>query len=271
MSEFENDPLATDQPNIARMYDYLLGGSANFAADREAAEDFNGAIPGNETWARSHATSNRAFLGRAVRYLAAEVGIDQFLDLGSGVPTKGNVHEIAQRANPAARVAYVDHEAVAVHHARRLLSEHTYVTVTQADARDPRAVRTAPGVANLLDFNRPVAVLAVALLEVIGDVDTAELISAYREACAPGSALVVSHLTQLTITDDQADAFRQMMRATPTPHARFTTRDELDKLGAGYTWAQPGVVPLDHWRPDSFIPDEQAYKANSFGVVGLLD
>ncbi len=268
MSELGVDPVATDRPNIARMYDYLLGGNANFAADRQAAEEFNAAIPGNERWAYSHARANRAFLRRAVRYLASH-GIDQFLDLGSGVPTKGNVHEIVGELNPTARVAYVDHEPVAVHHARRLLDGHTQVTVTQADACDPQAVLTAPGVASLLDVTRPVAVLAVALLEVI-DAEPVELIASYRQACVPGSALVISHLTQLTITDEQRAAFQQMMADTPTPHARFTTREEMDAIGAGYTWISPGVVPLDHWRPETPVADEQAGQANSYGAVGIL-
>ena len=135
MSEFDVESVSTDRPNIARMYDYLLGGSANFAADRQAAEDFNGAIPGNDTWAYSHAQSNRAFLGRAVRHLAAQ-GIDQFLDLGSGVPTVGNVHEVARWLDPRARVAYVDHEPVAVAHGRHLLRNVERTTVTEADLRD---------------------------------------------------------------------------------------------------------------------------------------
>ncbi len=256
------------RPNIARMYDYLLGGAANFAVDRTAAETFNAALPGNDVWAWSHAQSNRGFLGRAVRTLA-NAGIDQFLDLGSGVPTKGNVHEIAHQHNPEARVAYVDIEPVAVNHANRLLDGHSRVTVTQADARDPHAVLSAPGVTALLDFDRPIAVLAVAILEVLGDVDPAELIGHYRDACVPGSALVLSHLTQLTIDEAQAQAFRDMLAETATPHVRFATRDDIDRAGSGYDWLEPGVVPLDHWRPDRPVTDEQAHRANSYGAVGL--
>ncbi|WP_370591208.1 SAM-dependent methyltransferase [Saccharopolyspora montiporae] len=268
MTETEDVDVAA--PNIARMYDYLLGGSANFAVDRAAAEEFNAQLPGNADWAYAHAQANRAFLGRAVRHLATEHGIDQFLDLGSGVPTKGNVHEIAHQVDQRARVAYVDHEAVAVAHARRMLAGHERVTVTRADARDPGAVLAAPGVAGLLDFRRPVAVLAVAILEVIGDVDAGELTAAYRNACVPGSALVVSHMTRLSITEDQVAAFREMMRHTPTPHTRFTTRAEMDRIGTGYTWLEPGVVPLAHWRNDGPVSEEQAAAANSFGAVGVL-
>ncbi|SDQ18590.1 SAM-dependent methyltransferase [Actinopolyspora saharensis] len=257
-------------PNIARMYDYLLGGAANFEVDRDAAEEFNASVPGNVEWAYSHARSNRAFLGRAVRYCVSR-GIDQFLDLGSGVPTKGNVHEIAQQHDPHARVAYVDVEPIAVHHARQLLDGHSRVTVTRADARKPDQVLAASGVAELLDFTRPVAVLAVALLEVLGEVDPVELIAAYREACAPGSVLVLSHMTQLSLTDEQVDAFRAMMASTPTPNVRFVSREQLDLVGAGYQWAEPGVVPLDHWRPERAVSDEQARRANSYAAVGVLE
>ncbi|NYH77439.1 hypothetical protein FHR84_000753 [Actinopolyspora biskrensis] len=257
-------------PNIARMYDYLLGGAANFEVDRNAAEEFNASVPGNVEWAYSHARSNRAFLGRAVRYCVNR-GIDQFLDLGSGVPTKGNVHEIAQQYDPHARVAYVDVEPIAVHHARQLLDGRSRVTVTRADARYPEQVLSAPGVTGLLDFTRPVAVLAVALLEVLGEVDPVELVAAYRKACAPGSVLVLSHMTQLSLTDAQVDAFRAMMASTPTPHVRFISREQLDRVGAGYQWVEPGVVPLDHWRPERSVSDEQARRANSYAAVGVLD
>ena len=258
--------LSVDQPNSARMYDYFLGGAANFAVDRTAAEQLTALIPDTETWAQA----NRSFLGRAVTDLCHR-GIDQFLDLGSGVPTKGNVHEIAHRHNPAARIAYVDYDAVAVHHAGRLLDEaEDRVTVTQADISDPARVLAAPGVGGLLDFTRPVAVLAVALLHFIPDAqDPAGVLAAYRQACVSKSALVVSHMSQVTLTDEQVGGVYGTYADTPTP-VTWRSPTAIEQLLAGYQLVQPGLVLLDHWRPDTPVSTAQAAAANSYGAVGLL-
>lgn len=169
-----------DQPNIARIYDYYLGGAANFAVDRALADRTLETVPRELDYCRA----NRAFLARAVRTLVTEYGIDQFLDLGSGIPTVGNVHEIAHRENPHARVAYVEWEDIAAHHARRLLGEHeTRVTMTKADVCDPANVLSASGVSGLLDFTRPVAVLALGILDIAHEPDGAGLVRRYRDAC----------------------------------------------------------------------------------------
>ncbi|SFN27827.1 S-adenosyl methyltransferase [Pseudonocardia ammonioxydans] len=232
-------------PNLARMYDYYLGGSHNFAVDRAAADRALRTVP----HARTFALANRAFLGRVVRALVAD-GIDQFLDLGSGVPTVGNVHEIAQAADPAARVAYVDIEPVAVGVAGQVLADNPNATITHADIRDPAAVLAAPGVADLLDLDRPVAVLAIAILHALPDADDpAGILAAYRDACAPGSHLAVSHLAATSFSADQQKVVREVLDETPTP-VTLRTREQLTEMLAGYEILEPGVCLLPAWRPD---------------------
>lgn len=256
-----------DNPNIARMYDYMLGGSANFAIDRITAEKALEIIPTE----RDYCYVNRAFLGRAVRYLTTEAGIDQFLDLGSGVPTVGNVHEIAQAHNPEARVAYVDWEAVACHHARHLLGDNDKVTVTEADVCDPDTVLNAPGVAGLLDFSRPIAVLAFGILDIIPSPDGASLVARYRDACVPGSALAVSNNAQLSRTDEDIAALRELLSQTSTPQMHIRDAEEVAALFPGYTIVEPGVVPAAYWRPDHPVDDAAARRGNVLGAVGFLD
>ncbi|HWE90825.1 MAG TPA: SAM-dependent methyltransferase [Pseudonocardiaceae bacterium] len=259
------DALDVSRPNSARMYDYFLGGAQNFAADREAAELAASAFP----HIRISTRINRSFLGRVVSYLTSQ-GIDQFLDLGSGIPTVGNVHEVAHRHNPDARVAYVDHEPVAVAHARRLLADHERITITQADIRRPADVLTAPGVAGLLDFSRPIAVLAVAILHFLPDTDDPRgMLAAYRAACVPGSHLVISHGCQLTLTDEQVDRFLAAYARTPTP-ALFRERSEIRTLMAGYRLVDPGLVLLPQWRPERPVGDAEAAASNILGAVGVL-
>ena len=253
-------------PNLARMYDYYLGGSHNFAVDRAAADRALEAAP----HARTFALANRAFLSRVVRRLVAD-GIDQFLDLGSGVPTVGNVHEIAQAVDPRVRVAYVDIEPVAVMVATDLLADNPDATVTHADIRDPRTVLAAPGVAGLLDFDKPVAVLAIALLHALSDADDpAGVLAAYRDACCPGSYLAVSHLAATSFSPDEQDVVREVLDTTPTP-VTMRTREQLADMLTGYTILEPGVVLLPDWRPDD--PGGSAATgaaANGYGALARL-
>ncbi|SFT35158.1 S-adenosyl methyltransferase [Actinopolyspora lacussalsi subsp. righensis] len=261
----EQPPQVDEQtPNIARMYDYFLGGSAHFESDRAAAEEFLRVYPGNTLWAQH----NRSFLGRAVRELC-ELGIDQFLDLGSGIPTVGNVHEIAHRTNPDARVAYVDIEPVAVSHAEHMLRGTELATITRADMRRPEQVLNAPGVAGLLDFTRPVAVLAVAILDIISVRDPHGMLATYREACAPGSALAVTNGAQLTMTDEERAGIDRVMSGTTTPHVTFRDPEEVRELFAGYTLLEPGVVPSAAWRPAEPVTDEAARHSNGYAAVGI--
>ncbi|SFE32376.1 S-adenosyl methyltransferase [Actinopolyspora alba] len=256
-----------DQPNIARMYDYHLGGSANFAIDRTVAERALRLVPTE----RDYCWANRAFLGRAVRTLVTEHGIDQFLDLGSGVPTVGNVHEIAHQHEPSARVAYVDWEPVACHHARHLLgAEEHRVTVTEADVCEPETVLNAAGVAGLLDFTRPIAVLAFGILDILPTTDGAGLVSRYREACAAGSALALSNNAQLSRTDEEVAALHSLLADTSTPNLYLRTSEEVAALLPGYELLVPGVVPASLWRPDRYVTEEEARRGNVYGAVGIL-
>ncbi|HEY4021315.1 MAG TPA: SAM-dependent methyltransferase, partial [Pseudonocardiaceae bacterium] len=185
------DPAEFDvtRPNAARMYDYFLGGAHNLAIDRELADKTIAIMPGIVDMARA----NRSFLRRAVQY-CMKAGIRQYLDLGSGIPTVGHVHEVAHRIDRAARVAYVDIEPVAVAQTKRLLADVPTATVTKADITDPKQVLAAPGVAELLDFNQPVAIVACAVLHFVPDsADPVGVLTTYRDHLSPGGALVFSH------------------------------------------------------------------------------
>ena len=179
------DGQQADGPSIACVYDYLLGGSHNFAADQEAARGFLARWPDAPATMRA----NRAFLGRAVRHLAGQAGIRQFLDIGSGIPTMGNVHEIAQQAAPDTRVVYVDNDAVAVQHSRAILARNDNAIAIQADLRRPREILDDPQLQDLLDLSRPAALLLVAILHFFPDSDEpAALVAGLRDALAPGSS-----------------------------------------------------------------------------------
>ncbi|HJP79841.1 MAG TPA: SAM-dependent methyltransferase [Pseudonocardiaceae bacterium] len=253
------------RPNAARMYDYYLGGSANVAVDRAAADELIRCLPDTVFTARA----NRSFLSRVVRFLAQQ-GIDQFLDLGSGIPTAGNVHEIAQAVNPEARVAYVDIEPVAVSYAQKLLRDEKQVTITKADIRKPSTVLAAPGVTDLLDFTRPVAVLAVFILHSMSDADRPlEFMAEYRAACVPSSYLAISHLSPQTWDPQEITHSLQVYARTPTP-VTYRDRAEILRFMTGYDLVEPGLVLLPDWRPDDPPSERDAPRANSYGAVGRL-
>ena len=237
-------------PNAARMYDYHLGGSHNFAADRAAADRTREVMP----WIVEAVRANRRFMGRAVRFCRA-VGIDQFLDLGSGIPTVGNVHEIARSGGSAGRVAYVDNEAVTVASAAALLEGDPLTTITSADMRDPDAVFDAPGVRDLLDLSRPVALLTVAVLHFVSDDDDpVALCAAYRARLAPGSAHVLSHVTADHDPDTAAAAASTYQRTAHPIWPRSRTR--ISAMFGDAELVEPGLVDASSWRPDDDVADE---------------
>lgn len=253
--------------NSARVYDYFLGGDANFAVDREAGEAAQSMLPNVLTYARA----NRAFLGRVVRYLTDQ-GIDQFLDLGSGMPTVGNVHETVQRFQPNARVVYVDNEPVVVAHARTMLVGADNVGIVQADIRRPETVLSALTVTELLDFARPVAVLAVGVLPFVTDnTELAEILSVYRARCVPGSFLAVSHASPVGLTREQEEQLKDLAKRVAAP-IRWRTKKEISALLDGYRLVDPGVVLVPDWRPDprrpAWFPEPIA--AMSYAAVGEL-
>ncbi|RJL36177.1 SAM-dependent methyltransferase [Bailinhaonella thermotolerans] len=250
------------RPNAARIYDYLLGGKDNFAADRQAAERMMAFMPE----ARRIARANRAFLGRAVRFCASR-GIRQFLDLGSGLPTQDNVHQVAAAVDPACRVVYVDFDPVVVQHAHALL-EDADVGVVAADARDPEAVLASAPVRRLLDLSRPVAVLAVALLHFVPDEeDPAALVARFAEAMAPGSALVMTHACpDLMDPEAFAEALAVYNRGATPIHPRG--RERIAALFSGFELVDPGLVEVSQWRPDR-PEDSEPADAQIIGGVGL--
>ncbi|MEU4802591.1 SAM-dependent methyltransferase [Actinosynnema sp. NPDC023587] len=238
------DGVDTGLPSAARLYDYLLGGGHNFAADRALAEKFLRAQPNARTIARL----NRSFLRRAVLYLVGR-GVRQFLDLGSGIPTVGNVHEIAWRAAPEARVVYVDYEAVAVAHSRMMLAHDERAAVLQEDLTDPDAVLAAARRTGLLDLAEPLGLLTVGVLHFVApEDDPAGVLAAYRDAVAPGSGLALSQFTADLQPVEMAGIVEVMKKSTNPVHPRSLA--EITEFFAGFEIVEPGVVPLPLWRPE---------------------
>lgn len=239
----EVDP---SRPSIARIYDFWLGGSQNFEADREAGRRAAEALPSLPTWARA----NRVFLRHVVGELAAVHGVRQFLDLGSGVPTVGNVHEIAQAVDPAAKVVYIDMDPVAIAHARALLADNATAYAALADLREPAAVLEHPVVREAIDWSEPVAVLMFAVLHFIADdAEAAQIVRAFVEPCAPGSYLAVSHGGHdHNAMEAQQQAARDYMKFTGVP---FTARtaEQIAPWLEGLEILPPGLANVDVWLP----------------------
>ncbi|MEY9840946.1 SAM-dependent methyltransferase [Streptacidiphilus sp. EB103A] len=243
-----SDELHPETAHPARIYNALIGGKDNFAADRLVAERLSAVVPG----AVAGAKANRAFLGRAVR-AAAALGVRQFLDIGTGIPTAGNTHQIAQSVEPSARVAYVDNDPIVLAHARALMSGpgHGATSVTRADLRETEALLAAPGVCDLLDLTRPVALMLVAILHFISDdEDPYGIVKRLLAALPSGSLLVLSHGSGDLVTPEQAElAERSYDPAASGIHLR--TRDDIARFFDGLTLLDPGLVIAPHWRPDT--------------------
>jgi hypothetical protein len=238
------------KPHPARMYDYYLGGKDNFEADREAAEKVLNVLPE----ARLMALENRAFLGRAVRFLA-EAGIRQFLDIGTGLPTQGSTSEVAHEVAPDARIVYVDNDPMVLVHARALLADGDAksTVVVEGDVRDPDGILGNPDVRAVIDFDQPVAVLLVAILHFVRDSeDPFGIVERFKRVMAPGSHLVLSHGTHDFDPERSAEATRFYAKAT----APFVTRSgaEIKRFFDGLEMVDPGLVQLPLWRPDGDPP-----------------
>ncbi|GAA2802177.1 SAM-dependent methyltransferase [Saccharopolyspora taberi] len=234
-----------ETPSAARCYDYYLGGAHNFAVDRELARRVEAAVPN----VRELAQNNRAFLRRAVRYLL-DRGVRQFLDIGSGIPTAGNVHEIAQRVDPTARVLYVDNEAVAVAHSETILEGNEHAGVLRADLVDVPGVLDSPEARRLLDFDQPVAVLMIALLHFVPDSQRpAEVLRAYGDRLVPGSYLGLSHASR-EHHPESLDPIIELYKNSSNPVVS-RTREEVADLMSPFELVEPGVVYVPSWHPDS--------------------
>ncbi|MEV0764466.1 SAM-dependent methyltransferase [Nocardia sp. NPDC050435] len=231
----------------ARVYDYWLGGKDNYPADRALGDAIAGHIPAIQTMAQA----NRAFLGRSVRYLVREAGITQFLDIGTGIPTAGNTHEVAQRADPAGRVVYVDNDPIVLAHARALMSSSPQgkTAFIHADLHDPDSILSDPAIADTLDLSKPIAIMLVAVLMYFEDEDDPHgIVAKLLEVAAPGSYLVITHPTADFDERAMARVVHSATDAGITFHPR--TRAETESLFAGTELVEPGVVPVVTWRPD---------------------
>ena len=246
--------INTGVPNPARIYDYFLGGKDNFPADREVAEQVVAIAP----VARDIVEDNRAFLRRAVRLLAGEAGIRQFIDLGSGLPTQGNVHEIAQAVAPDARVVYVDNDAMVVTHSRALLAGDNTAAI-EADLRDPDSVMRHPEVRELIDFDQPIALLLMAILHFVpDDEDPYGIVARFRDALPAGSYLALSHGTRdiPARPDMSPEAMAEMgakvERLYQLTTASLVTRThaQVERFFDGFDLLDPGLVEIQLWRPD---------------------
>jgi hypothetical protein len=256
--------MPLDKPSPARMYDYFLGGHHNFEVDRLAAEQVIATFPDVILAARA----NRAFLRRAVSFLVAQ-GIDQFLDIGSGIPTAGNVHEVAQDVVPAARVVYVDSDGVAVRHSQAILQDNPNATVIQADARQPEIILRHPEVRRLIDFTRPLGVLLAAVLPfIVDDVEAVRVVHVLRETMAPGSYLVISHGTDEGLPRATVAQGEQVYRRSTNP-AKGRSRAAIAAFFKGLELVEPGIVYAPLWRPEGsrdLLLDEPERSAVYAGV-----
>jgi hypothetical protein len=255
------EDVDTGKPSAARLYDYLLGGGHNFAADRELAEKFLKAQPNARTIARL----NRAFLRRAVLFMM-DNGIRQFLDLGSGIPTVGNVHEIAQKTDPETHVVYVDFEEVAVAHSQLILENDPRAEIIQEDMTHPADVLKAAEESGLIDFTQPVGVLTVGVFHFVPpEADPEAIVAAYRDAVPAGSYLAFSQFTQDLQPEEMAGVVEVMKKSQNPMFPR--TKSEIAGLFGGFDVIEPGVVPLPLWRPEGTNMDDPD-KAGIYAVVG---
>lgn len=251
-------------PNMARMYDYILGGAHNFAADRRFAAMALRTLP----YAQDTARLNRTFLRRAVHFMIGS-GIRQFLDLGSGIPTVGNVHEVAQAVDPECRVVYVDKERMAVVHSRLLLEENDRATAIQADIRDPDGILEHPETRALLNFHEPIGLLALFVWHFVPDSDDpVGLLARYRDALAPGSYLAITHVTEVSEPQRVKAVFDE---AHQRGADAITTRsyEQILAMFAGFDLVEPGVVGCATWRPDGPGDFSEEVDANRFAFAGV--
>lgn len=240
---FALSQIDTTTPHPARMYDALLGGKDNYAADRQAVRQVLKAAPE----VRDSVRADRAFLQRVVRFLAGEAGIRQIVDVGTGIPAAGNAHEAAAQVAPRTRVAYVDNDPIVTTHARALLTGTDPVAVIDADLRDPARLLTAAR--QVLDFSQPVAVLLVAVLHFIRDSEQPDqIVTALKDAMAPGSYLVISHGTA-DFNPERAQAAVRFYEQATAPFV-LRTRQHVTRFFDGLELIEPGLVQLPQWRPD---------------------
>lgn len=257
-TEWAPPGVDTTKPSIARVYDFMLGGKDNFAIDRQVSQLALKITPDGPEAARA----NRAFLGRLVRFMVGEAGIKQFLDIGSGLPSQGNVHQIAHSVDPSVRVVYVDNDPMVLAHGRALLAEAGSTTVVQADVHDPEAILTHPEVLEFIDFSQPVGLLLLSILHHVGDAEDPGAIAArLRAPLATGSYLAQSHFRDPGEAHPEASRkAREVERIfnETLGTGRWRTDAEILSYFGDFEVLAPGLVPLAEWRPDPGAePSEQ--------------
>ncbi|GAA3441674.1 SAM-dependent methyltransferase [Planomonospora venezuelensis] len=262
----EQAPAGIDPtiPSVARMYDYYLGGKDNFASDRAAAEKIISIIPES----RANARANRAFLRRAVAEIAGQ-GVRQFLDIGSGLPTQENVHQVAHRIIPDAKVVYVDNDPIVMAHGRALLEDNPHTVVVQADMREPKALLDHPEIRANIDFDRPVAVILLAMLHFVpDDADASAIVAAVREKLVPGGYLVLSHVHAGDMPAEDHARATNVYRSTATGSVTTRGPAHLASYTEGLEVLDPGIVPVRSWRPE--FEEDAAYDLGKPGILGVV-
>ncbi|RZS34401.1 S-adenosyl methyltransferase [Herbihabitans rhizosphaerae] len=255
------DGVNTEQPSAARVYDYLLGGGHNFAGDRALADNLVKVVP-----ARDMARLNRAFLRRAVVFLV-ESGVKQFIDLGSGIPTVGNVHEIAQQADPSCKVVYVDYEPVAVAHSELILEGNDNATIIQADMTQPDAVMNDPKTKRLINFDEPVGLLMVGVVQFVPDeADPWAVADRYREVLPDGSYFALSAFTSDNAPEGMKKAVEVFAKSQDPIFPR--THEEIQRMFGDFELVEPGLVYTPEWRPERADEvGDDAKKSNLYAGV----
>jgi hypothetical protein len=260
------DEVDTSVPSMARTYDFLLGGAHNFAVDRMVAEQTEKIMPGAAKIARI----NRAFLGRAVRFLIDE-GITQFLDIGSGIPTAGNVHVVAQQANPEARVLYVDKDPIAVAHSELMLADNDRADILRADMRDPESIIDSSEARRLLDFGKPIGMLLVMMIHWVPDQDDPwSLVARYREALPEGSYLALSHVTAEQREDQVTEVQGTIKQSRSADQLTPRTHEQVLRFFDGFDLVEPGLVGCGMWHPrgPGDIADDPELNSHVYAGVG---
>ncbi|MBX6382341.1 MAG: SAM-dependent methyltransferase [Microbispora sp.] len=252
-------------PSVARIYDYLLGGKDNFAVDRAAAEKLLELTPN----AREGVRANRRFIRRAVTFMARE-GIRQFLDIGAGLPTQENVHQVALREAPDSRVVYVDNDPTVLAHGRALLDGDGQTIVVDGDLREPEAILADPRINEHIDFGKPVGLLMVAVLHFIPE-NAERIVATLRDRLAPGSAMALSHVSYGDLDEEKIREGRELYKATSAGAVIPRTRAELLRFFDGFDLVEPGLVVTEDWRPEPGEPRPPRIPGvDGYAGVGLL-
>ena len=252
-------PFDAGKPSVARAYDYVLGGKDNFAADRELAAKILEIFPLAGVLARE----NRQFLARAVEYVSQQ-GVLQFIEVGSGLPTNPNSHEVAGRVSPDVRVAYVDNDPMVIAHAAALVASHGHVAAVPGDVRRPKEILASPELTALIDMGRPFCVVLTRILDFVEPAQAAGIVAAFRTAMPPGSFLILS----IAINDSEPDLAGSVIEAHTAAPVHLYSREQIAGYFTGLELVEPGLTEARRWRPPDPQADAGSRPADVLGGVG---